>query len=526
MRGEIMIIAPSTVVRILRNVPLDNTYEHTIWFNTAAAQAAYFDSLAKYRYTDFTYQRVNKATIRIGRKADDLFDCNYLMFQNSNFGNKWFYAFITAVEYLNNECCNVTYEIDVMQTWFFDYEFADTFVEREHSARDKIGDNIIPESLAVGEYVFNSYEPVNVALREMAVILAIVDVDGNTDGNVYDGVYGSATLWAYDITDNEGINAKVDRYVELGRPDAVIAMYMCPKPFVNGGTIPEDHRIRRGTNGTFYDKTMSIVTAGDTLNGYRPKNNKLYTYPFNYFHVDNGNGDALSLRYEFFENQTPVLEYYGTITQPVQVVLKPASYKGVAGYSSLGGYTTVNTESLSLGNFPMCSWNVDTYEAWAAQNAVPIALSAGTRAFSLGYGQNNNSAGVTSGIGFITDTLSQMYTASIQADISKGSFNNGSANTAHHQNMFYAGRVSVNAQMAKVIDDYFTMFGYAAHEVKKPNRDARPHWNYVKTVSCNIHGSIPADDMQSICRIYDHGITFWKNGNEIGNYSLDNAPVN
>ena len=29
--------------------------------------------------------------------------------------------------------------------------------------------------------------------------------------------------------------------------------------------------------------------------------------------------------------------------------------------------------------------------------------------------------------------------------------------------------------------------------------------------------------MKNICKIFDNGITFWKNGNEIGNYSLDNS---
>ena len=88
---------------------------------------------------------------------------------------------------------------------------------------------------------------------------------------------------------------------------------------------------------------------------------------------------------------------------------------------------------------------------------------------------------------------------------------------------FYYGRCSVTAQQAKIIDDYFDMFGYATRRLKVPNRNARPHWNYVKTVSCNIHGSIPAGDMDRICEIYDKGITFWRDGNEVGHYELDNS---
>ena len=31
-------------------------------------------------------------------------------------------------------------------------------------------------------------------------------------------------------------------------------------------------------------------------------------------------------------------------------------------------------------------------------------------------------------------------------------------------------------EFARIIDDYFNMFGYATHRVKTPNRDGRPHW--------------------------------------------------
>ena len=108
--------------------------------------------------------------------------------------------------------------------------------------------------------------------------------------------------------------------------------------------------------------------------------------------------------------------------------------------------------------------------------------------------------------------------------MSKGTFNNGGANVALGKQQFYGGRCSVNRVQAKIIDDFFSLYGYAIKQVVKPNRSARPHWNYVKTVGCVCTGSVPSDDMNKICSIYDHGITFWNNGNEIGQYSLDNSP--
>ena len=45
----------------------------------------------------------------------------------------------------------------------------------------------------------------------------------------------------------------------------------------------------------------------------------------------------------------------------------------------------------------------------------------------------------------------------------------------------------------------------------------------MKTIDVNIVGSVPADDMAKIKACYNNGITFWRNGNEVGNYSLDNS---
>lgn len=518
-----MYIQPTTNIRLLKDVPLDTSYDHTIYFESATAQYNYFIGLQKYNLTNYTYQRVKRGVARVGIKADNMYDCNYMMFQNTAYGNKWFYAFITAVEFVNNECAEIYFELDVMQTWLFDCEPDYCFVEREHSLTDNIGEHIEPETVATGEYVFNDYQPI-ISMTDMAVCIAIVDTNDVTDGTLYDGIYGSAQLWVYDSTDVKSINGKVNEYVQ--KPNAIIGMYMLPKLFI-GDDIPDTHRLSYGQGAITNDVKLQPVTTNDTLDGYKPKNKKLYTYPYNFYHVDNASGNELSLRYEFFEERTPVVEISGTVTQPVVAILRPCSYKGVAGYSSLGGYTTLNTESLQLNNYPMCSWNVDAYQAWVAQNSVPIALNGVGSLIQLGvagtYSNVPNAVLMSGNIGQVSGIMSQFYQASIGADISKGNLNNGGGNVANHKQQFYGGRCSVCKEYARMIDEYFTMFGYAVHRVKKPNRSSRPHWNYVKTVGAIVTGSVPADDMRKICGIYDNGITFWKKGSEVGQYNLDNT---
>ena len=531
-----MYIQPQTNIKLLHNVPLDPTYDHTLYFANASAQSTYFASMTKYNLVNYTYQRVHKGVARVGYKADLLYDCNYMMFQNTAFGSKWFYAFITAVEYVNNECSDVYFEMDVIQTWWFDFEIDRCFIQREHSLTDVIGDHIEPETISTGEYVFNNYNWV-IDMRELAIMVAIVDTNNTTNGNIYDGVYGGASLWAYPAT-NAGkqlVDAKINQYIQ--KPDAIIALYMLPiwcigtlEPQSGWAGNPEDnpgYHMSFKASGRNERVTLPAPTLTDTLDGYRPKNNKMYTYPYNFVHVDNANGSELTLRYEFFTQKRPKFDVAGTITQPVSVVLRPAGYKGTNPDDP--GLATLNTESLELTGFPLCSWNIDAYQAWVAQNSVPMAIkglsSLAGLALAAGTGGASEAAMGGSVISSVTDVVSQFYKASIAADICKGNFNNGGVNVADSKQLFFWGRCSVTAEYARIIDEYFNMFGYATNRVKKPNIGTRPHWNYVKTLGCTITGSVPGDDMRKICDIFNKGITFWKNASEVGNYSLDNQVI-
>lgn len=519
-----MYIEPLTNIKILRNIPLDNTYDHTLYFANDATQNAYFSSMVLYDLTKYSYQRVSNGVCRVGISTEKLYQCNYLMFQNSAYGDKWFFAFITNLKYINNVTTEISFELDVLQTWAFQYSVEMCFVEREHPLTDNIGDSLTPEPVACGEYVFNSYQEIT-NMKSMVVAVAVVDTNNATDGTLYDGIYGSAQIFVYDSTDTQGINEKVNQYVQ--KPDAIIGMYMFPKLFI-GGAIPDNHRLTYGTGAVKTTVTLPQIKTTDSLNGYVPHNRKLYTYPYCFYHIDNASGSDLSLRYEFFQNLTPVVEISGTVTQPVVAVLRPCSYKGVAGYDSLGGYTTLNTETIQLNNYPLCSWNVDAYQAWIAQNSVPIAFNSVASAGQMGLAgaySTNPQAAVGSGIiGQVSGIISKVYQASIAADISKGNLNNGGPNVANKTQQFYGGRCSVTKEFAQIIDNFFDMFGYAVNKVKIPTRSSRPEWNYVKTAGCTLTSSIPSDDEKKICSIYDKGVTFWKNPSHVGNYQYNNRP--
>lgn len=65
-------------------------------------------------------------------------------------------------------------------------------------------------------------------------------------------------------------------------------MYMCPV-IATEQTIPDKGEILgRSFKVHSFNVGIKAVTTNDKLNGYKPRNNKLYTYPYNFLSVGTG----------------------------------------------------------------------------------------------------------------------------------------------------------------------------------------------------------------------------------------------
>ena len=150
-----MYITPQTDIRLLSGIPIDPNYNDTLYFSSPSAQTSYFMSKTKKNLNNYSYQRYAKNVLRVQMLADDIFDVNYMMFRNSAYGNKWFYAFVDRVEYVNDVTTEIYYHLDDIQTWYDSWVLNQCFIERTHTIRDRVGDSITPEPVEVGEYVYN-----------------------------------------------------------------------------------------------------------------------------------------------------------------------------------------------------------------------------------------------------------------------------------------------------------------------------------------------------------------------------------
>ena len=138
----------NTTVRFIQGVPFDNNYAHTRWFTTRTEQFNYFNSFPKIERSQNNFQKsTGRMAIDVSEHVETMMKYDYLMYKNNNYGNKWFYAFILNVEYLDARTTRVYFEIDPIQTYMFDVDIKSSYVVREHETAT---DNIYPEGLQIG----------------------------------------------------------------------------------------------------------------------------------------------------------------------------------------------------------------------------------------------------------------------------------------------------------------------------------------------------------------------------------------
>lgn len=519
-----MYIEPNTNIRILKNCPLNSDYQNTIYFDNIENQKNYFISLTKHRLTKQSFQRVATGYMRVEIKVEDLYDCNYLMFQNESFGGKWFYAFITSVEYVNNVTSEIGFTIDVMQTWFFDYELLPSFVVREHSATDVIGENTVPEGLEHGEYITTATSFMGIGeLYVYALTTELVEVQAIPDGVIlppqtlgglpmpcYVYKLGRANSFTGSI-----VEALALAYAEAGKEGAIVGVFTAPENFIST---------------TSAIRVNSITGAPRTLSK-TPRNNKLYTFPYCCNAVVCG-GQGKIFRYELFGNHTPSFQSRSGFGMNLKVAITPINYSG-------NSFDIENTVSLS--GFPVLPWRTNYFQNWIAQNKASLIYGTvkDTVTGAIGISKMNPSnydhsvrafeSGFTEGAGQLAGAVDsvinrgiQVYEHSIIPDQMVGSADSTDALAIDGKLGFYNYCRSIKPEFVERLDNYFDMFGYATNLLKIPNRNVRPHWCFTQTAGCNIKGKMPQTAINQVVNIYNKGITFWKNPNEIGNYSLDN----
>lgn len=519
-------IVPDTDIYLLANVECDKSYDNVKYFVTKNAQHDYMSDKIVKSFTNQSYGRVNKGTFRLFCKADDVYQCNYLMFQNTAFGNKWFYAFINSIEYVSNNTCEVRFTIDLFQTWFLDCTLGQCFVEREHVTDDSIGAHTLNEDVPTGEMITAIEEQLTEFSKQYTYGVEICISDTQLSGianqptwfdkPVLSGIFQGSKIGTTDNSDD--LLTFLNNVISAGYQSTIIQIFTIPKIFAPSGT---DSRVQT---------TRELPALPTKFGNYTPLNNRLYSSPFVDYVVYAPTGNKMVLHPELFSDyENRIVTFSGNQSVTPQIMCIPTNYKITGGTNKTEGYT------LNYGI--KGSFLYDAYQAEIASYGVGniggnilkwtprLLSSAGSAAQSISpvigaekltYGNVSSAlSGVGNIVGTVGDVLKETHDTSELSGASGGSV----LWSQQILDTFVQVR-QVREEYARIADNYFSMFGYKVCRLKVPNIDTRPSWNFVKCSTVTITGAIPADAEELIMSVLKKGVTFWKTS--FGNYTANN----
>lgn len=403
--------APETEVRFLSNVEFDVNFTNVRDFNTREEETQYFIGKTKFYYPTcavqdvFGYSGFVIAPINDGMSIDSYYDCNYIMYRNSEISNKWFYAALGTPQPLSKKACRIPYKIDLWRTWFMDCTIGECYVEREHVNDDTVGKWLKPESVDTGEYVAvaTGQEKLGYDLTEqldnrscIVVVNSFApDTDGAGDGYeisytdaastgryilpsmapkyvggfLCGGIYQGAMFAAFpfEVTNVSKVVGLVNAYLKNmvinGQIDRVIGIFMCPFWICKQVAGKLDVADVENTNLPV-SFPITANPSPTTFGGYVPENNKLFTGQFNYFIIDNGAGTQEEYQYEYFNRKKDgglPFTIYGQLSEAPSIRLTPDSYKCPA----LSTGRLNNLYSIDLSGFPSGSYSYsDVANSW------------------------------------------------------------------------------------------------------------------------------------------------------------------
>lgn len=537
--------SPDSNLRLL-NVRFDSELRSTLWFPDRDTQTSWFLSQSdNIQFNDITYIKKDNAIV-LGCREEDVWRFNYVMYQNTNFSSKWFYAFIVKREWASDYSVKFYLQTDPIQTWMFDWSLMTSFIERQHSTTDTPGDNIIPEPVGGSTTIYQQAGSYDASPGRIHVY-ATQNPDGSGAGGsmVTNDVYSACSLVEAEPMGNaEVVGLFLNEYVKNGTASAVARIQTVP--FLPGVT-----------------SARAVYSPHpDNVDGYVPRNKKILSGVFIKGYLT-AYGQETEFIPEFCNGDVEVRAAIEETTGSV--------------YFYVSNYGAANSESNtgSLGfvvTIPESQWAYNQYKndynLHNGSNAMFVErskLNRTVRSINAGIGAIGSAAGIAGNIvdlmnpiqaitdGFSDDitglagnaqnlvnSASSLYENFSGIDeISQNlaaideSYNAPAVGQVAASNPFLAAGITrmkwgwkvPDARFAERYDQFLDVYGYAQNAYSIPNLHAREAWTYVKVTELMLDGNCPDEDELRIKNAFRKGIFFWAYDHEYGNFSQSNNIV-
>lgn len=531
---------------LVKNIHLDRQYTNVLDYTEAQMLELCTQNMIA-QANDYSFIRTSR-TIMTNFKYSDALKANYIAFQNPDYSNKWFFAWIDDVIYKGNYNTEISYTIDSWSTWFDYWTPKTCLINRQHVNDDSIGANTLNENLAVENVIQEGQvEDISYIDYWIAIQTAWIPSGPEEGGDQYSGisvynkqVFGTkiCLFKVQNLSDYVNISLFILRTNSDKHIEDIENMFIVPSTLIKERELTKHDCTISKTSFTFYtmpynDEIISFDTTIQKItsyNDYTPKNNKCFCYPYNYLLVTNNIGSQNIFKYEDFYGQNEIkFKNEAVISIGASGKITPLNYKKME---------RCDDESLSLGKFPTCAWSSDAFLNWISQNSVNEAISLAGGIFGIANqavessaqkNPNYNQIGVNIGTNTamqLANSIGKFYSATLLPNI-RGGQNTGDVTWATGRTLYTFRQMRIKTENLKVIDDYFTRFGYKIDKIEMPNINGRKYWNYVEIGSAEEigYGEVPSRFMDIINNACRRGVTIWHNHSNIGNFNLDNSII-
>lgn len=522
-------------------VPWNSDLKNVQSYNSRAEQISTIQGLLSHKYEHINIIRRDSDLILKGVN-EDLTQCNYLMYQNADISNKWYFAFIDNVQYNSLNSVIISHTIDVWQTYQFDITYYKNLILRAHVAKsaDTVGRWLAPEPISVAPEFERKHNVFNNLSWVPQYVLHSTSVFNNsTKKYEYKGNGTGATLsaeYGIFVDDDDAVQTVVKNYGKLSAAEALKSndddeYSNWIADLLTGQTIDkavklisttsisqlQDHRneliglyaipawVHDGTNkyatNNIKKKEVTVVLPTTTLAcGYAPRNKKMLSSLCKAYLFYNENGFKLPLKPELFTSGSPSFTVKSTELSTNGFILQIGSYADYTAKTNKISYRCENR----LGYDANTGLDKVLNTLTSAVGVVNAVGSVASQAFA-----GNVGGAVQGAVGAVQQSIN-MIDALGQRGVSTGASGDIMSITENRAMPVFAD-VSPTEAQCRYIDDYLDVYGYAINEIGKISSymKNRSNWNYIQVANCNIKVSAPNDDVNKLKQMFESGVTIW-----------------
>lgn len=368
----------------LCRVAWDDSYKDVVSFESPEKRNEYFDSLTSESIVldNYTYLKPNEP-INIDVPFHKAYTFNYLIVDNPKTDDPddvtppRFYYFIEGAAMLNPSTTALTLQLDVFQTYLWQFRLGVCFVERGHLAMAAMHNcltdgayyqadvmrsfGIAPEGLDVGsEYTIIDAETFDLSAKQWAVIVqSNTDLAANwgtrdnpslktADGQMTDGLASGCNVYAIESWNYAEFMKKVRDAPWVAK--GIVSISAFPKTVLTDGPtvklngVPAHFLGDTPDEGEYFKSTAPFLRllGAHTSPDFRFAD-KLKCFPYSVIEIVNYQGNSLLLKPELINDTNITLRQMSCAAPPYQkIAFFPAHYGETyagSGYDQRDFYT-------------------------------------------------------------------------------------------------------------------------------------------------------------------------------------------